>query len=189
MAPGPVTAAAIGMGTRSRYAGMLIAIGHGIVKFPLIVLIVLGLGRILKLPTAQIIIGLAGGVFLLIMAIQMLKNLQVPEEQQIQTTKSTPVLTGIILSASNPYFLVWWASVGLNLATEASEIGIWAFVIFAIVHWLCDFMWLGALTWASFKGSVLVGPRGMRIVLMICAAALFFFGLRFIYNAFMIWFR
>jgi threonine/homoserine/homoserine lactone efflux protein len=63
MAPGPVTAAAIGMGTRSRYAGMLIAIGHGIVEFPLIVLIVLGLGRILKLPTAQIIIGLAGGTF------------------------------------------------------------------------------------------------------------------------------
>jgi threonine/homoserine/homoserine lactone efflux protein len=189
MAPGPVTAAAIGMGTRSRYAGMLIAVGHGIVEFPLIVLIVLGLGRILKLPTAQIIIGLAGGAFLLIMAIQMLKSLRAAEEQQTKTTKSTPVVTGIILSASNPYFLLWWATVGLTLATTATGIGIWAFVIFAIVHWLCDFIWLGALTWASFKGSVLLGPRGMRIVLMICAAALFFFGLFFIYNALMILFK
>ncbi len=188
MAPGPVTAAAIGMGTRSRYAGMLIAVGHGIVEFPLMVLIVLGLGRILKLPTAQIIIGLAGGAFLLIMAIQMLKSLRAAEEQQTKTTKSTPVLTGIVLSASNPYFLLWWATVGLTLATTATGIGIWAFVIFAIVHWLCDFIWLGALTWASFKGSILLGPRGMRIVLMICAAALFFFGLFFIYNALVIWF-
>ena len=183
MAPGPVTAAAIGMGTRSRYAGMLLAIGHGIVEFPLIVLIVLGLGKILKLPTAQIIIGLAGGAFLLIMAIQMHKSLRATEEQQTKTTKSTPVLTGIILSASSPYFLVWWATVGLTLATTATGIGIWAFVIFAIVHWLCDFIWLTALSWASFKGSVLLGPQGMRIVLMICAAALFFFGLFFIFNA------
>ena len=183
MAPGPVTAAAIGMGTRSRYAGMLIAVGHGIVEFPLMVLIVLGLGRILKLPTAQIIIGLAGGVFLLIMAIQMLKSLRAAEEQQTKTTKSTPVLTGIILSASNPYFLLWWATVGLTLATTATGIGIWAFVVFAIVHWLCDLIWLSALSWASFKGSVLLGPRGMRIVLMICAAALFVFGLFFVYNA------
>ena len=189
MAPGPVTAAAIGMGTRSQYAGMLIAVGHGIVEFPLMVLIVLGLGKILKLPTAQIIIGLAGGVFLLIMAIQMLKSLRAAEEQQTKVTKSAPVLTGIILSAGNPYFLVWWATVGLTLATTATGIGIWAFVIFAIVHWLCDFIWLGALTWASFKGSVLLGPRGMRIVLMICSAALFFFGLFFIYKALMILFK
>ena len=183
MAPGPVTTATIGMGTHSRYAGMLIAVGHGIVEFPLMVLIVLGLGRILKLPTAQIIIGLAGGGFLLIMAIQMLKSLRAAEEQQTKTTKSTPVLTGIILSASNPYFLVWWATVGLTLATTATGIGIWAFVVFAIVHWLCDLIWLSALSWASFKGSVLLGPRGMRIVLMICSAALLAFGLFFVYNA------
>ena len=183
MAPGPVTAAAIGMGTRSRYAGPLIAVGHGVVEFPLMILIVLGVGRILKLPAAQIIIGLAGGVFLLIMAIQMLKSLRSTEEQQVTVTKSAPVLAGIILSAGNPYFLLWWATVGLTLATTATGIGIGAFAVFAIVHWLCDLIWLSALSWASFKGSVLLGPRGMRIVLMICSAALLAFGLFFIYNA------
>ena len=183
MAPGPVTAAAIGMGTRSRYAGMLIAVGHGIVEFPLMILIVLGADRILKLPTAQIVIGLAGGAFLLIMAIQMLSGLRSAEEQKAKVAKSAPVLTGIILSAGNPYFLLWWATVGLALATTAAGIGIWAFAIFAIVHWLCDLVWLGVLSWASFKGSVLLGPRGMRIVLMICSVALFVFGLFFIYNA------
>ena len=189
MAPGPVTAAAIGMGTRSRYAGPLIAVGHGVVEFPLMILIVLGVGRILKLPTAQIVIGLAGGIFLLIMAIQMLKSLRSAEKQEIKAAKSAPVLAGIILSAGNPYFLLWWATIGLALATTATGIGTWAFVVFAIVHWLCDLIWLSALSWASFKGSVLLGPRGLRIVLMICSAALFVFGLFFIYNAAKILFK
>jgi len=183
MAPGPVTAAAIGMGARSRYAGLLIAVGHGIVEFPLMILIVLGAGRILKLPTAQIAIGMVGGMFLLIMAIQMLSGLRSAEKQQVQAAKSAPVLAGIILSAGNPYFLLWWATVGLALATTATGIGIWAFVLFAIVHWLCDLVWLGVLSWASFKGSVLLGPRRQRIVLMICSAVLLAFGLFFIYNA------
>ncbi len=183
MMPGPVTAAAIAMGTRNRFAGALMAVGHGIVEFPLMILIVLGVGRILKLPTAQIVIGLAGGVFLLIMATQMLKSLRSAEKQETKVAKSAPMLAGIILSAGNPYFLLWWATIGLALATTATGIGIWAFVLFAIVHWLCDLVWLSALSWASFKGSVLLGPRGMRIVLMICSAALLVFGVVFIYTA------
>jgi threonine/homoserine/homoserine lactone efflux protein len=183
MAPGPVTTAAIGMGARSRYAGMLLAVGHGIVEFPLIVLIVLGMDRILKHPAAQIVIGLAGGAFLLAMAIGMLKSLYSAQTQEVEITKSTPIMAGIILSASNPYFLFWWATVGLALATTATGMGIWAFVLFAVVHWLCDFVWLGALSWASFKGTGLFGIFIQRIVLLICAVALFFFGFVFIYKA------
>jgi threonine/homoserine/homoserine lactone efflux protein len=183
MAPGPVTAAALGMGARSRYAGMLLAVGHGIVEFPLIVLIVLGMDRIIKLPSAQIVIGLAGGAFLLMMAAGMLRSLQAAQAQEIQFAKSTPVMAGIILSAGNPYFLFWWATVGLALATTATGMGIWAFALFVVVHWMCDFAWLGALSWTSFKGTGLFGAHSRRIVLIICAVALFFFGLFFIYNA------
>lgn len=183
MAPGPVTATAISMGARSRYAGALIAIGHGVVEFPLMVLIVLGAGEILKLPVAQVIIGLAGGVFLLWMAVGMLRSLRSVGQQETQVAKSTPLLAGIVLSAGNPYFLFWWATVGLALATMATGIGIWAFALFAVVHWLCDFVWLSILSWASFKGTGLFGPRGQKIVLLVCGVALVFFGLFFIYNA------
>ncbi|MFZ2149156.1 MAG: hypothetical protein WAV28_18245, partial [Sedimentisphaerales bacterium] len=61
--------------------------------------------------------------------------------------------------------------------------GIWAFALFAITHWSVDLTWLQILSWVSFKGSVLLGPRGLRIVLVICSAALLVFGLFFIYNA------
>ncbi len=183
MAPGPVMATAIVMGSRNRWAGELIAVGHGIVEFPLMVLIVVGMNRILESPTVKIVIGLAGGVFLLIMAVQILRSIRSIGEQQARMIKGAPVMAGIVLTAGNPYFLVWWATIGLGLATRAGELGIWAFAFFAVVHWLCDLFWLGALSWASFKGSALLGRRSLRAVLIVCAAALVVFGAIFIYGA------
>ena len=181
--PGPLTAAAVAMGTRSQYAGTLIAVGHGIIEFPLMILIVLGMDKLLKSTKTKIIIGLAGGAFLLVMAIQMFTTLGVANEPQTEAVSSSPVLVGIILSVGNPYFLLWWATVGLRLASDASRLGILAFVLFAIVHWLCDFIWLGVLSWASFKGTGLLGPSGQLILLLICSLALLVFGVVFIYSA------
>jgi len=183
MAPGPVTTAAIAMGARSRYAGPLIAVGHGIVEFPLMILIILGMDAILESAKIKIAIGFTGGAFLLFMAIQMVRSLRSAEKQQVKLPRSGPIVTGIILSGGSPLFLFWWASVGLNLAIAAAGFGILAFALFAIVHWLCDLIWLSLLSWASFKGSVLLGPRNQRIVLLICSLVLFGFGLFFIYNA------
>lgn len=183
MAPGPVTATAVAMGARSRYSGILIAIGHGIVEFPLMILIMLGMEKLLKSTGTKIIIGLAGGVFLLLMAIQMMRSIKNSENQKVKLTKSSPIAAGVILSASNPYFLLWWATVGLTLAMSAKELGIWAFALFALTHWLCDLIWLGVLSWASFKGTRLLGPDKQKFVLLICSIALFGFGLFFIYNA------
>jgi len=117
------------------------------------------------------------------MAIQGLLSLKAKTGNKSKALTNKPVLAGIILSAGNPYFLLWWATVGLALATQATQWGIWAFALFALTHWSVDLIWLQILSWASFKGSVLLGPRGMRIVLMICSAALLVFGLFFIYNA------
>jgi threonine/homoserine/homoserine lactone efflux protein len=180
MAPGPVTAAAIGMGTKSRFAGSLIAVGHGVIEFPLIILIVLGVGKVLKLPAAQIGIGLAGGIILFVMGFGMLKAVRSNGQDEGRFAGSTPILTGILLTATQPYFLLWWATVGLALATQAVELGVWAFVLFAMVHWVCDFLWLSALSWASFKGSTVLGPQIMRIVLAICALALVVFAVYFL---------
>jgi len=183
MAPGPMTAAAIAMGARNRFAGALMAVGHGIIEFPLMILITLGIDKILKSATTKIVIGFAGGVFLVIMAIRMLRSLRGAEQQEVKVTKSGPVVAGIVLSGGNPLFLVWWASVGLNLAITATSLGIWAFVLFAIVHWLCDLIWFSVLSWASFKGSGLLSPRRQRTLLLICSLALLVFGVFFIYTA------
>ena len=183
MMPGPVTAAAIVMGARNRWAGALMAVGHGIIEFPLIVLITLGMKEIIESATIKIVIGLAGGAFLIIMAAQMLKGVKDTNKPQAAISGSTPLLAGVILSAGNPYFFIWWATVGLALATTATGLGVWAFVLFAIVHWLCDLIWLCVLSLASFKGSVLLDPGRQRIVMLVCATVVFGFGLLFIGGA------
>lgn len=183
MQPGPVTAAAIAIGGRNRYAGILLAFGHVIVEFPVMILIMLGIGRVFELRVFQIVVGLAGGIVLLIMAATMFISLKAKESHQEKDVRDRPVLAGIILSVSNPYFLLWWATIGLALATDAKGFGIWAFALFALVHWLCDGLWLQALSWASYKGSTVFGGRTQRIVLMICSVALLVFGLVFIFKA------
>jgi len=183
MQPGPVTATAIAMGARSRYAGPLLAVGHGIIEFPLMVVIILGMGKYFKLPKVQIAIGLAGGVFLILMAAQALLSLKSKANAEPKALAGRPVMAGIILSATNPYFLLWWATVGMALATQATRWGIWAFALFALTHWSVDLVWLQILSWASFKGSTLMGPRIQQIVLLICSLALFAFGVIFIYTA------
>jgi len=183
MQPGPITATVITMGARKKYAGALLALGHGIVEFPLMVVIILGMGKYFELAKVQIAIGLAGGVFLILMAIQGLLSLKGKAEAEPKALDGRPVLAGVILSVSNPYFLIWWATVGLALATQAAGWGIWAFALFAIAHWSVDLLWLQILSWASFKGSVFFGRGAQRKVLLICALALLGFGVFFIYKA------
>jgi len=183
MAPGPITAVAIASGARNRFAGVLIAIGHGIVEFPLMIIIVLGAGKFLQSGPARIGIGLIGGIFLMLMGIQMLRSLRYCDTQETFGTKQGPLTAGIVLSIGNPYFLVWWTTIGLVLATKAMALGIWAFMLFAVIHWLCDLVWLTLLSWASFKGSHWFGQRVQQIVLLVCGSVLLLFGLYFLFDA------
>jgi threonine/homoserine/homoserine lactone efflux protein len=182
MAPGPVSASAIALGSRSRFAGLLIGVGHCIIELPLVVALVLGLGAFFKSEAAQVVTGIGGGLFLLFMAAGMFRDTKKVGQQQPKLRSSDPVLAGIMFSASNPYFPLWWLAVGLNLVMRASELGAWAIILFALIHWLCDCGWLEVLSWASFKGARVFGLRGQRVVLAICAAALAVFGCLFLWS-------
>jgi len=190
MMPGAVTAATLAGGTRNKHAGALVAVGHGIVELPLIIAIVLAerIGAVLQVPGVQIGIGLAGGVFMILMGGQMaLGARRLGEVEVAANAAHSPVVTGIVLSAGNPYFLLWWATVGLALATQAYGLGVLAFILFAIVHWLCDFVWLEALSQASFRGTRLLKGRAQQVVLSVCTAAMILLGGRFLYLAVAQW--
>ena len=146
-------------------------------------MIVLGFDAIITLTAVQIGIGIVGGLFLLWMGVGMVRDISKQDFSVEASCKSGPVLTGIVLSASNPYFLLWWATVGLKLATDARQLGWIAFVLFTIIHWLCDLVWLGILGWGSFKGSTILGLKTQRIVLGVCGTALILFSIKFIYSA------
>ncbi len=184
MAPGSMTAVTLGLGSRNRHAGALLAVGHGLVEFPLMVLIVLGASRVLETGWVQMLIALGGGAILLHMGAGMLGELARPvRDIQARRTTTGPVLAGVLASAGNPYFLLWWAVVGLGLATEATRIGIWAFVLFAVLHWTLDLVWLEALSLASYSGTRLLGPRVQQAILLVCGSALLLFGVGFLHDA------
>jgi threonine/homoserine/homoserine lactone efflux protein len=94
-----------------------------------------------------------------------------------------PFWAGLTLTVINPYFLVWWATVGLTLTGQAIELGLVALGLFAAAHWLCDLVWLELLSQVGFKGAELLGKRAQRIVFVLCAVMLLLFGMKFIWDA------
>ncbi len=180
MAPGPITAATMASGIRNRHGGAMVAIGHGIIEFPLMAAIMFGAGAIFQASAARIAIGLIGGAFLLWMGATMLIAMRKPITTHRTTEGRHPITTGIILTVANPYFLLWWATIGLALATQAIELGVFAFIAFAIVHWLCDLVWMELLSLLSHGGSKLLGKHTDRIITLICGTALLLFGAQFI---------
>jgi threonine/homoserine/homoserine lactone efflux protein len=183
MAPGAVTAATLAAGGKNRWAGVWVAVGHGIVEIPLIFLLILGLGTVLKTSIAAIGIGILGGLFLIYLGAMTLRELTHPEFDVKKARTSNPLLTGFVLSATNPYFLFWWATVGLNLALQAKGFGLYALVIFAIVHWLCDLIWLTILSLTAFHGTAILSTKNQKLILGFCGAAMIFFGLKFLIGA------
>lgn len=182
MAPGPITAATLAAGVRSRHAGALVALGHAAIEMPLILLLSTGIGSFLTSPKAQVGIGLAGGMVLMLMGLQLLLSLWKPSDSPAPVQRH-PLLIGVVLSVANPYFLIWWATVGLSLALQALAFGILILALFALVHWLCDLVWLEVLSLAGFTGSEVFGRRAQTVVSVVCGIAMVGFGAKFIYDA------
>ncbi len=182
MAPGPITAVTVSKGTKSPHAGAIIALGHGIVEIPLMILMLYGFGEILKILYIKAIIGLLGGLFLLKMGLGLLKGIK---QAKIDSSNDphSPLMAGIILSLANPYFLIWWATIGSILIFRSITFGLLGFAIFMVLHWSCDFFWCYFLSALSFKGGQFFGKRLQQVLFLICGIFLIFFSSKFIYDA------
>jgi threonine/homoserine/homoserine lactone efflux protein len=188
MAPGPITAVTVSKGTEQPQAGAFIALGHLMVELPLILLIIVGLGKLLEINWIKMVIGILGGIFLLKMGIGLLKNIS--NARVGQTTSSyTPLQAGIVLSIANPYFLIWWATIGAMLITGAYQFGLVGLISFIMLHWGCDFCWYFFLSSLTFKGGQFFGRRLQQILFAVCGIFLLFFSGKFIYDAIILAFR
>ncbi|RLB00027.1 MAG: hypothetical protein DRG37_03485 [Deltaproteobacteria bacterium] len=185
MAPGPLTAATVAYGRRSPNAGVLVAIGHGMAEFPIMIIIALGFGRILQDPGTGIFIGAAGGILLVYMGINMIRNENTSNMMHARAREPSknPITGGIVLSLGNPYFLVWWATVGATLISTSLKFGILIFFLFTIVHWSMDLIWCYILSFATFRAGHIWGEKFSRAITMFCSVTLVFFGGMFIYLA------
>lgn len=184
MMPGAITAATLAHGGRNPWAGAWIAVGHGLFEVPLILLLLFGVGVYLQTDVARIIIGLLGGLFLMWLAVQMFRDIARPSFDLKNACGSTGALTtGFVLSATNPYFLLWWAIGGLMLVREALQFGPHVLGLFIVLHWSMDLIWLTILSMGTYHGASLLGLRSQRILMGGCGAALLFFGGLFMLRA------
>lgn len=179
MMPGPVFAVTIAKAYTSKKAGTLIALGHGAIEIPLIILLYYGLSEIFTLTPVQKTVGLLGGLILTYMGVQTFKNRKNVNVKP-QSSKHTSFIAGLTATAANPYFYLWWATVGTALIFNAALYGLTGITAFAAVHWLCDLAWYSLVSATVYKSRRFWTNKIFNTVFLTCAAILTAFGLWFI---------
>ena len=182
MMPGPVTAMVIARGHRDSRAGMWIALGHGALELPIMAAIYLGLGQLFTSGVVKASIGFVGGAMMLYLGGQMFLSLKKARAEDMLLPYNS-VAAGLLATASNPYFFIWWATVGAALIVNAQVFGTLGIIAMAISHWLCDIGWDWALSWSVFKSRKLWSNTVWQVVFIGCGLLLAGFGVWFVYLA------
>ena len=182
LSPGPITAVTVSKGTEHPLTGLYVAIGHAIVELPLMILIAVGLDKYLQINWVRLAIGVLGGLFLFKMGFGLLKNI-FSTKIGYNNFNYTPIQAGVILSISNPYFLIWWTTVGAMLLSGAYQFGLIGVILFMLIHLGCDFLWYIFLSSLTFKGGQFFGQRLQQVLFAICGLFLLFFSGKFLYDA------
>ncbi len=177
--PGPVLVAAIAKGSENKHAGAWIALGHLIVEVPLILLIAAGFHYVFTDPWVKGGIGIVGGIILLIMGIQMFK-MRGDKEVVEKAIPGHPLIAGMITTAGNPYFILWWATIGASLTSLALGFGAFGLLAFIVVHESCDLGWDYFVSYSVYSSKELWEARYHKLVFGFCGILLIAFGIYFV---------
>jgi threonine/homoserine/homoserine lactone efflux protein len=184
LVPGPLfSITAAESAKRGAVAGPLIIIGHGILELSLVILIILGVAPFLTTPSAKSVISIAGGLMLIYMGYRLIRDgrgarllVSVGEAQK----GMHPVFSGIVGSISNPYWIIWWVTIGMGYLVSSLKFGMIGVAVFFIGHIMADLGWYSIISFAISKGKKVIGDRGYRLLLYSCGAFLIVFGLWFL---------
>ena len=180
--PGPLFAVTLKKAAKSKISGALIAVGHGIVEFPLMFLIFFILSQFEIPSIVQVAVGLIGGFLMIIMGVQTFRNRHKQDEVTVNLKRDS-VLAGIYTTAVNAGFILWWLTIGTTLILNAQLFGLLGFSVFAGVHWLCDFSWYTVAALVIFKSQRFWTVRTRMGITLFCVAVFIGFGAYFMGSA------
>ena len=168
MAPGPLFAANVSYGLREGVrAGIKMAIGHTIVELPLVVLLGIGVFSLESFPEFRTIISIFGAITLFVFASIQIRTIFTKKDITLSNLKQSPLIAGIVLSALNPFFIIWWLTIGFKLISDAMLV--WAFagilIVFVLHIWM-DFAWLGAVSFLASKSSKILSNRNYKMLMI-----------------------
>ncbi len=184
LAPGPLTFGMIIHGSEGgARSGIACATGHMIVEFPLVLALAFGLTAAISQPSIKTIVGLIGGVGLICFG-----GMQIYETLKKKTSKAwtsnlpgSSILLGLVLTGLNPYFILWWFTIGsiliLQALTYAALLGV---LIMYLSHVWMDYAFLTALAHFGKKGKAFLGSRYYRLILLAFGMILVYYGITFL---------
>lgn len=213
LVPGPMLTVTISDSFKKGFiAGPLVTSGHIFTEIFMVLLLLFGLGWLIASPVASFIIGLVGGIVLVIMGLQIFKETPqlvdssgnkenrskkdyVPKENGLtkisqddeKVGKYRSVFNGILTSLSNPFFFIWWATIGGAFIFKgmalAGVLGIFAFLL---GHWSSDLAWFSVVSFFSSKSRSLMDPRKYKIIMRVCGIFMILVGGYFLTSSFAI---
>jgi len=182
MAPGPLFAANVSYGLKGgAKTGIKMAIGHTIVELPLVILLGIGVFSLEIFPEFRTIISILGAITLFVFATLQIKTALRKEKTKISNPKQGPLVAGILLSALNPFFIIWWLAIGFKLISDAMIL--WSFggiLIMFVLHIWMDFVWLGAVSFFASKSSGILSNRNYKVLMLGISGMLVYFGITFL---------
>ncbi|MDQ7843020.1 MAG: LysE family transporter [Armatimonadota bacterium] len=174
--PGPVSAIAISEGTRrGAIAGPLITAGHAAAEIVMLAVLAVGLTQVLKQSVVVGLIGVLGGAVLGWMGWGILSTAR---SDPTAPTAPVPgvgaahlavVRAGVLTTVGNPYWLLWWLTVGASYFVLFSRFGWLALVVvFYAGHTVLDLAWNSFLAVVVGSGRGRIPPAVYRIILGVC---------------------
>jgi len=182
MAPGPLFAANIVHGLRDgAKSGIKMAVGHTIVELPLVILLGIGVFSLELFPGFRTVISILGAITLFVFAIIQINIIFRNKKQTTSNLKQGPLVSGILLSALNPFFIIWWLTIGFKLISDAMLI--WAFsgiLVMFVLHIWMDFAWLGTISYLAAKSKKILTNKNYKIIMTGLSIMLIYFGITFL---------
>lgn len=183
LAPGPTLVATINASMASGWTvGPRITFGHMLSELIIVILIVAGLATVaLRYTTAVAVIG---GVALILFGILTLTG---SREVSLAGSKSpesvvttSPFFAGFVTSVANPYFWIWWLTVGGAMVIAGLAGGIFLACVFMAGHWCADLGWYTVVSTGIAKGKTILSDLAYQRIMMACGLFLVVFGAYYI---------
>jgi threonine/homoserine/homoserine lactone efflux protein len=179
MMPGPMFAVTLAKSYKSPWTGVQISLGHAVIEIPLILLIYFGFARFFQNSLVQLGLSVVGGVMIFWLGIAMFRA----RAEVVQKGKDLPYsafVAGILMSGLNPFFLLWWVTIGSMLIMKFLAFGTIGLALFIIVHWLCDLVWLSFVSILVYRTKSLWGRKFQEGLFIACSLLLMGFGAWFL---------
>ncbi len=193
--PGPLLIVALArtpaFGART---GGIVVLGHAIVELITVAALSLGLAALVgQHPEITRVIAVVGGVALLGMALTMFREirhgLKAPSKSSnAESTSETKVSSfalvkeGMLATISNPYWFVWWATVGTALLMTSLQSGAIGVPVFYFGHILSDLVWYSAITLIIWRSKDFLKGKRYQYLISACAIFLIWLAGWFIYQ-------